>query len=555
MDDRDQKTAQGKLPEEDKLSQKGMIPSKWLSALDELFAHTFLCDIPFNELALIFFEFLSHEGSHIQEYASLSYVEDNFYLWTPVQGLTYRVKNMILAAVHKGDDYAKDLLLRIYRTFYWNEYRDLKRFKTISYGELKAFEAEDEILEWTMCRILVMARVMGIEERPDCFFAYEDIQRNVEDDRYTLPLSLESDPYDIDDAGIEENYEEAERLWAKYEKQYRSKGRYKELEEFTNRIYRYFGFIPYYDISCGSRYLNRTIVLSMTLTVLKKEFPKRDFTDDEVMMFYEIFAMINRYTSEIEDLQEAVDLSSGRHEGFENESEGCEFKPLTAGESVSGKDVVKTAPPVPDQNTGKAEKQPAPAKTIPEREDEGSPADMLREAERQLEELRARLKSRDQRIKELEHAHMEDLRREKEQAYDKQLREDERQELISLREFVYHLTEEDVEDNSIDTASMEDDLRKKKITIVGGHGNWTRQLAGRFPGWDFIRPGISPGNDKNTVANADWVYFFTDTISHGTYGKFIRIVRQKGIPFGYIHSTNIRSNIVQIWKETVERMQ
>ena len=541
------------MTEENRYSQKGLIPSQWIGDCDELFIHTFLCDIPYRELSLIFFEFLSHEGNHIREYASLSYAEDDFYLWAPVKALTYRVKNMMLAAAHKENEYAKELLLRVYRTFYRREYKDLRRFKSIGYGELKAFETDEEILEWTMCRILVMARIMGIEEKPDCLFAYEDIHRNVEEDRYTLPLSLESDPYDIDEAEIDENHEEAVRLLARYQKQYRRKGRYKELEEFTSLIYRYYGFTPFYDYLCGSRYLNRETSLSMILAVLKKEFPRKDFTDDEVMMFFEIFNIISRYTAEIEDLQEAVDLSFGRHEGLELEIEGYAFRPLSADECENGKEPLKKASSVHDTNNGKPERKTT--KTPSNEKDNDSPADMLREAEKQLEELRARLKNREQRIRELEHVHTEDLRRVKEQAYDKQLHEDEHQELISLREYVYHLTEEDVEDSSADTAMMENDLRNKKITIIGGHGNWTRQLADRFPEWDFIRPGISAVSDKNIVVNADWVYFFTDTISHGTYGKFIRIVRQKGIPFGYIHSTNIRSNIIQIWKETVERMQ
>ena len=45
------------------------------------------------------------------------------------------------------------------------------------------------------------------------------------------------------------------------------------------------------------------------------------------------------------------------------------------------------------------------------------------------------------------------------------------------------------------------------------------------------------------------VYFFTDYINHISYKKFIAIVREKNIPFGYIGSRNIDSVVAQIFQE------
>ena len=47
------------------------------------------------------------------------------------------------------------------------------------------------------------------------------------------------------------------------------------------------------------------------------------------------------------------------------------------------------------------------------------------------------------------------------------------------------------------------------------------------------------------------VYFFTDYINHISYKKFIAIVREKNIPFGYIGSNNIDSVVAQIYGEMV----
>lgn len=44
------------------------------------------------------------------------------------------------------------------------------------------------------------------------------------------------------------------------------------------------------------------------------------------------------------------------------------------------------------------------------------------------------------------------------------------------------------------------------------------------------------------------IYRF-DHISHGTYEKFIALVREQNIPFGYLHTINKEALIRQIYKE------
>ena len=57
------------------------------------------------------------------------------------------------------------------------------------------------------------------------------------------------------------------------------------------------------------------------------------------------------------------------------------------------------------------------------------------------------------------------------------------------------------------------------------------------------------------VEQADFVYFFTDTISHCTYYQLINAVRERGIPFVYIHGINLERNIMQICHEQQKRGQ
>ena len=96
---------------------------------------------------------------------------------------------------------------------------------------------------------------------------------------------------------------------------------------------------------------------------------------------------------------------------------------------------------------------------------------------------------------------------------------------------------------------MEEFIQEKKIVIIGGHPNWVNKLRQKFPGWTFLSPKTSGSVDAKLVQNADMVYFFTDTISHSTYGRFIRIVREQQVPFGYIHGINLEANIAQIYED------
>ncbi len=41
----------------------------------------------------------------------------------------------------------------------------------------------------------------------------------------------------------------------------------------------------------------------------------------------------------------------------------------------------------------------------------------------------------------------------------------------------------------------------------------------------------------------------TDIMSHGSYCRYIKFVREYGLKFGYLHTINIESNINQIYED------
>ena len=72
-----------------------------------------------------------------------------------------------------------------------------------------------------------------------------------------------------------------------------------------------------------------------------------------------------------------------------------------------------------------------------------------------------------------------------------------------------------------------------------------------FPEWFFVHPDAYKTVNAGMLEGKEKVYFFTDYINHISYKKFIAIVRERNIPFGYIGSRNINSVVSQIYQEMV----
>ncbi len=500
-------------------------PLKGTDETEMLFILTFWEEDAFSfDFPIIASEFLKHEAASLSEYTDGPYFREVMHQRDPREGFKIKITSMMLSAARKGSGYSQELFRRLYKTYYKREYNVLKRFQTISFDELMGFENDEEVLAETCARVLTIAPFFGITLHFSCVAAYQMIQDDVKDmpyDYLTKPEFL-----DFPEGLFDECIERTDGLADGDIFSSRKLRKLRDIFKFKQNVFRYYGVTEGYDAYLNQEVWGRKRSLAITFALLKMTFPKREFTDEELLYYLEIFDQITAYTSQFAVLEDDINLMFGMKDGYEHEREFLHFKPFEPDEKAIGHTKKENVPPMPmpsPDNTADAEKllrENAELKILLSR----AKANLKNAASEQAESRRT--------IREL-------------QAMERQ-QEDLRRELQALREFAYQTTEEDVAAKEPDYSALEKTLRTKRIVIVGGHDNWTSQLRDKFPDWVYVRPGASGAGDVRVMNNADAVYFFTDFISHSTYGKYVRYARETDIPFRYIHSTNIRANVQQM---------
>ena len=90
-------------------------------------------------------------------------------------------------------------------------------------------------------------------------------------------------------------------------------------------------------------------------------------------------------------------------------------------------------------------------------------------------------------------------------------------------------------------------------------GTWRKQQQPHFHppavhqpvgGWtNHAHANVSRLSESMVLDGTEKVYFFTNHLSHSIYGKYISLIREHKIPFGYLHSINLETIIKQIHKD------
>ena len=510
-----------------------------IASIDYLFIRSFCSDDEDfdNDLPLILQDFLFHEQEKILEYSTFVYADDSFENSGAISGMRYKFLNILLAAARHNSDYAAELLCKIYKIYYRREYNQLKRFKTLSYDELTGFDYDGELFATTAARILTIAPFMGIDVGEDCIYAKEEIEDILEDRAFgfkgnILELKFKEEVFS-------QAAEDAQEMVERFRKKDRNWFANNPVQKFLWKVFQYHSVPSDIDILCEPFFESDKNEFSVTLSILRTLWPKKTFSEEEVELFWGIYRSYKILIEHLICLDENIDLMLGRYDKFSFELENSKYrpaskKPVEVARSIAGKPSSSKMPP--------ADKRPSPPESG--RSSAGDNVDLYE----QIEHLQATLRAKDQTIQQLNRMYREVSEREKQNRVDRDSMENEHEELIRLREALYRLTREDVEASGGSLEEMERAICKRRIIIVGGHDNWVSYLKERFSDWVYIKPGISNTVPESAVMRAEYVFFFTDTISHGVYNKFRNVVQRYHIPYGYLHGTNIPMTVRQIYE-------
>ena len=485
------------------------------------------------DFPVILRDFLMHEVERIPEYSGYIYADDDFAKVGAIEGIRYKFFNLLLSAARHGSSFSAEMICRIYKIYYKREYNQLKRFKTLSYDELHAFDYEGELFATTAARIITVSAFMGIEVLEDCEEVLPEAEDILNDESMEFKFSPE--PYDFGDGVFEQSQKDAEELMKRIDGRKTRKNSdplyFDDAKKFKWEVFSYHGVPASLDIYCDAEREPVKRQYAVTIALLKTMWPDRTFTDEDIQKFRALYEQLSLLVSQLSVLDEMIDYMIGRTDKFSFEMEHCRYQP----------GIQKVVRAVPGRNEAPAKFQPAAAGVGTEKSVDTE--DLYKE----IEKLRASLKAKDQTIGQISRMYREASQKAKEEQIDTESWDDDRAELARLREHVYQMTEADLQPETVPEETMVAALRDRRIVIVGGHDNWVHFLKEKFPSWTYIKPGIANTVPESAVMNAEYLFFFTDTLSHGAYGKFIHVARIHSIPFGYLHGTNIPGTVRQIY--------
>lgn len=483
---------------------------------DCFFAEYFLIPELKVEMGYLASDFLKQKN--LEQYSSPRY-------WDSFQDhhdLSEVTLSLLICAARKGNEYARKLLVILYQRFYKKEFNQLKRFRVLHFSELpNLFEQPvARTAFYEMCRTLFMADMMGVEIAPDCFVLYQFlhevknfgnqgpfhngvIRKGVlREGTLKKAAGLLPELFPADD-DIEVTHEVYEDLFSTI---CRDHDTYEDLIDSAG-----------WDISFEDRAARAIAFLWDTFG---RDF---EFTSDEVAMVMImddcVRGQLNQKDAQIRIFEEYIgsrtseDIKKPQIEIKEPEKKEDSHKPGT-------------------QEKPKPEEKVQPEESVKE----------------EITGLRLKLHERESTILELQEANkslkgqIEGLNRERE------VWEKDQEELEALRKYVRSLEEEPLEQEvSID--EMKADLQEHKIAVIGGNHNWIKKISQAFPGWRFIESGVSPATTASSIQSMERIFFFTDSLSHSSYYKFVQIARNSGVPFSYIHGVNLDENIRWIYQE------
>lgn len=505
---------------------------------EKFFISSFLTDEMEEDFPLITSIFLKNEGGDVEKYMDMEYVSAGSTLYRPAQNLCYMYLNAMYRAYKDGSVTAKDLLVYLYKTYHKQEYNRLKKYHDVKFqdlfliSDLDKISADDTPLLGmrSMSRVLCMAKILGVEVSRDCEKLYlladdyidelEQIENSFFEEQQQLFDRMDEDGL------MEACYDEAAELLDYGDEMIH----YEQMAaELSTNILLTYGYPSDYLLTMS--YEANTAITSYREAIMQYYLVAGDFSYN-----MKEIAFVNILCRVMDVLLQNITELKHMCKGTVNNAwyrDVCAHEVLFRPESLPQRTVGTVSNPALASDTKNT--------TLP-KEDVSV---ILNE----LADLRNRLHMSESTVKQLKNQAIEVNHRLQVAESENNGHREERKELIALREYVYNMTEREDSAPSLSTDAMKKALAEKSVLIVGGHTNWVGKLKNEFPNWKFVAPNVSNTVNVSLIQNADKVYFFTDTLGHSNYHKFLNSIREQEVPFGYIHGVNIAANIQYLYND------
>ncbi len=505
---------------------------------EKYFKESFVNEEMSKDFPLIAKDFLYNEYENLENYEMIDFIEANSGEDSPEVTFEKFIVNLMVNAVDGGSDYARALILYLYKTYYKKEYNSLKKFNSLSVDELMSLSKPSESdLEYRNCmtcnvaRILYIAKLSGKDINPNCNGVYSLLNRN-----YELWKKSKRDGYSDELAEI--HIDTMKEVEEKY-----SMDRFYALDikasEYLGGVLKWAGYDEEYVDVCDDNETTLLHYVATTLDILRKTYPsKKEYTEAEILPYLTILRAVSALTCNSDWMTENWRyLIYGTKSNEFYDLYPPKFNPddITVRKKAN-KPSILIEHEVPSKNIENYLKFNIDNEKLKE------DIEALRKKAHKLEENNKELSSRLSDRRKLEEDN-KNLKDELETA---------NRELAVLRNFVYNLTESEEKEEAISIEKMKEEIKDMRIVIIGGHPNWTYKVKKAFPNWVFVNPDATGSTDPSIVDKADKVYFFTDIISHSNYYRYMNIVKDRKVNFGYIHGVNIEKNIKQIYLELIE---
>jgi len=121
-----------------------------------------------------------------------------------------------------------------------------------------------------------------------------------------------------------------------------------------------------------------------------------------------------------------------------------------------------------------------------------------------------------------------------------------RQELISLREFLFKLNRQEEYAVQSETVNREV-LKGLKAVVIGGHEKWQARMKELLPSFIFIHPD-NKSFDLRLLDGIKIIFIYVNYLNHAIYNRVMGNIRDKGIKIVYLNQQNEGQVLSEIMK-------